>query len=472
MEASYFIALLFAAAAAVHPTFLRYRPPAWKIPTFLGTITICACLCALFAGKLYVIDDAAHHFLQSQPKTINLPILAIQVCDRLAFRGCDHYNSIDVEHTTAVEIIRIAQSAFLFILASILYGNPPHRRMTNTILGIAAAITATLAFFSPAMEGPDLYAYVAQAQITPSAYHPASAPFTQENIVLNHLWGLPLWPSPYGPLWIAVTKLTISPFPTLLGKLLALRFFEILIIALCAALIAILRLPYWVQATFIMNPMIYDTYVSEGHNDLFGASLVLAAAALYRRLPYLAILPAAAAGAVKLPYILIGMLAFSAEQSTIRRVYLGLSSAILACSVSILVGGLWYWQALRYIADLSMHPASSFEILLHITSALCAVALVGVAVNKRRFVTSAIWLIPSLGSGMLPQYLAWSFPYALLGEEPNFIFLTTLPITLHLLNTIFDITPIFISLRAILIALPTITIIRALLLRRLRAPDH
>jgi hypothetical protein len=216
---------------------------------------------------------------------------------------------------------------------------------------------------------------------------------------------------------------------------------------------------------FAVNPAIYDIFVSEGHNDIFGALFVLAAASAYRRSPIAALILAVAAGAVKLPFILIGALAFTMEGRIARRIALGITSIFSACVVSILAGGPWYVWALHRVSILAAQPTSLTEKILHAIAASFAFGFLLLAMTRKQFFLGAAWSIPTLSLGILSQYLAWSFPYALLAEESNLTFFTTLPIAAYLLNTQYEVTPFFILLRAAVVIIPTIGIVRILRLR-------
>jgi hypothetical protein len=463
MEASYIIAILLSIYAIFSSRFPRFVIKIPRIPEKPALATICISLCTLFALKTRIIDEAAHNFSHLPAYVSKLPILVIQ--------SGDHYNSVDIMRGSIVETVCLLQSFLLFILAALLRRNVSGIHAGNKIIAAAAATLALLAFSSPSMESADLYAYIAQAQALPSAYHPGSIPLPGESAIINHIWGLPLWPSPYGPLWIALAKITTASMPTLLAQLRALRFLGVIAVSLCIALLYALRLPRWAQTIFAVNPMIYDTFVSEGHNDIWGANLVLTAALICRYSPFLAVLPAAAAGLIKLPFILIGTLAFTIQRDTTRRVVLALATIALSLSVSTIAGGPWYWHALRHVAEASPLPASLSESIAHITLVLLALGFLLYAVLRRRFILGAAWSIAALSIGMLSQYLSWAFPYALLAEEVDGTFLAALPTAYYLLNTQYEITPFFIILRAMLIAVPTIGVVQRLL-RRQRQTKH
>jgi len=461
MGASYLIAFLLSFYPITPLCKTRFKNHAPSIPTIPGVAAACALICLLFALKLHIVNMAAHNFSNLPSYVRDLPIPAVQ--------SSTTYNNVDAFRANIVETICITQSFLLLALVFLLQRNDAQTRLVGIFIASTATILAILALFSPAMEGVDLYLYVGQALATPNAYHPNIHLLPGEYAIINKMWGLPLCPSAYGPLWIFLDKLVTTPMPTLVTKLFALRFLGLIAIALCIALLISLKFPRWTLAVFAINPAIYDIFVSEGHNDIFGTLFVLAATTAYRRSPAVAVALAATAGTFKLPFILIGALAFTIERNIARRINFGAISACLACAISLLAGGPWYLWALHRVTILAEHPTLLLERLLHVACEALAIGFLLLAITRKRFFPGAVWSIPSLSLGVLSQYLAWSIPYALLAEEANCTFFAMLPIAAYLLNTQYEVTPFFIFLRTAIVAVPTIGIIHLFLRRK---PDN
>jgi hypothetical protein len=211
-------------------------------------------------------------------------------------------------------------------------------------------------------------------------------------------------------------------------------------------------------------------FISEGHNDLLGVAFVLAAAFARRSCLPLAVLLVCAAGMIKLPFILIGALAFAAEASPVRRFAFWLASAILTVIASILAGGPWYpWalhRAYAIYAQINPEHTNPLETALHAALASIAVYALVFVVARSRLTSGLAWSMPALAPYIPASYLAWSFPYALLAQEADLSFLILLPTAAYLLNTDYAVTPYFILLRAVLIAGLTAGISLALLKRQ------
>jgi hypothetical protein len=407
---------------------------------------------------LWIINDATHHIKELPAYVKTLPIPTIQ-------SGVIHRDDIDGRRATIVEIICILESLALFWLAALLHTYSGQKRSIRCIILTTAIVLGTLALFSPSMLGVDLYLYVGQAEILPSAYHPGLIRLSGDSAVIHTIWGFPLFPSAYGPLWITLSKLAITLAPTLPAKLFALRLLELSAIALCIGLLAALRKPLDVIALLAVNPAVYDIFVNEGHNDITAVAFLLAAMLAREKSSIAAILLTAAAGAIKLTFIPIGMLVFIAEPTIRRRIGLWLTSAIAAVGVSLMSAGPWYgWSLHRaYAIYTTVSPQPPDEALLHAILAVIALCALFLALTGKRFFNGAAWSMLALGPYIPPQYLAWSFAYAWAPEESNIPFFASLPIAVYLLNTDYAITPFFIGLRIVLIIVPMTVLICVLL---------
>jgi len=462
MGSSYLLGILVALFSALNAGRSRCEKAFPTLPVLPGVAALCIVLCILFAGELAIINGATHNTRHLPAYVRSLPIPTIQT-------GVAHLEDVDAQRSLYIEGISILESVVLFALAALLRGTPQDTRTLHAIIVVTAVTLAMLALRAPSMLCSDLYLYIGLAQASPNAYHPDHRPFTGDLAVINTIWGLPLFPSAYGPLWIALSKLAIAAAPTLAAKLLALRIVEAIALALCIIFLILLGQSSRVVALLAVNPAVYDLYISEGHNDLTGVALVLAAALARRTSPILAIGLVCAAGAIKLPFILIGALAFTAEQTPVRRIVFWLTSAGTAVTVCFLAGGPWYAWALKrayaIYAQVYKQQPLPIDIILHAVLASIAVGTLVLALAQQRFISGAAWSMPALAPYIPASYIAWSFPYALLAQEANLPFFILLPTTVYILNTDYTITPYFILLRAVLIAGLTVGIVFALLRR-------
>jgi hypothetical protein len=464
MGASYLIGILIVVYSALRPKPKQSPtqvPAGIRIPAIT---TLCISLCLLFACELSIIQSATHTLVGLPAYIIKLPIPMIA-------SGLIHRNDVDAYRAMLVEGISIGESVTLLALAMLF---PPKEKILSirVILAFTAIVLGVLAVRSPSMLSSDLYIYVAHAEIA-NAYHPNHIPLPGDSAIINTMWGNPLVPSAYGPLWIAISKIAIAPFPTLAGKLLSLRCMGLIEITLCILLLIGIGISYRAIALTAVNPAMYDSFVSEGHNDLLGIVFILTAALARRKSLPLAMLCVIAAGLIKAPLILIGALVFAAESRAEKRILLGLSSICLGALASVLFGGPWYLHALHRVNEIYINLYGQFtqpiDIVLHAALTFISVAAIGLAIMYRRSIPGAAWSMPALAPSFIAaNYLGWSLPYALLTEEPNLLFLASWPTAAYLLNTDYAMTPFFILLRAVLIAVPTVGISVHFLQRRHR----
>ena len=300
---------------------LRTRPTLTFVP---AVAACCLVLCALFALDLWVTDAAVRGRSHALPSGL-LPIATIQP-------GAPYLNDIDARDSMTVEAIDVLETAVLLALGWLVSARGLGRSV-KPIVAATAVLMAFVALGAPATESADIYLYAGLAQATPSPYHAGLIPLTGENAVLNRLWGLPLLPSAYGPLWIAISKAAILFAPSLLAKLIAFRLVGVVAVIACVAMLVRLKVPRPVLVLFAVNPAIYDLFVTEAHNDLTAVAFVLAAAVARRRSRLAAVVLCAAAGAIKFPFILIAMLVFASEAMLVARLGFGLLSAALSLSV-------------------------------------------------------------------------------------------------------------------------------------------
>jgi hypothetical protein len=314
----------------------------------------------------------------------------------------------------------------------------------------------------------DLYLYVGQAEVA-NPYNPSHTTLAGDGAVINRIWGSPLFPTAYGPLWIALSKITIAPMTTLAGKLLALRMLQAAAVALCIILLIVRKTSHRAVALFAVNPAVYDLFVSEGHNDMVAVAFTFAAASALRASPALAVVLVAAAGMIKLPFLLIGLVAFAPEPLLRMRLFFAASSCVIALCVSTAAaGGGWYLHSMRQASAIytGLYGASMIEIFLHSALALIALSAIILVVVQRRSVPGFAWSMPAFAPYLPAQYSAWCFPYALLAKKPDLSILIFFPIAAYLLNTDYVLTPLFIFLRATLITIPTLGIVASILKRR------
>ncbi|MBD5635009.1 MAG: hypothetical protein IAI49_11075 [Candidatus Eremiobacteraeota bacterium] len=314
---------------------------------------------------------------------------------------------------------------------------------TWAILGAACAVMATIALRAPALTSFDLYAYAGAARAgLPGGYAPSDVRFGGTWAALNAIYGNPIVPSPYGPLWLGLSHALTDRAPSLGFALETLRVLELGALACSLVALRALRLPPQALALFALDPALFANFVVDGHNDILAIAFVLAAAALRERAWPLAVLLAACAAGVKLPFVVIAPLAFAGEPSAKKRLAFASATVVAGCGLS-LAGGPQYLAALR--ATFALYGATLADpatVVLKSALLACAVAAVVAAMVRRRFVPTLSWTFVAFGASLFGWYLAWGIPYAVAERRWLPGFLIALPSLGYLLSTSFAATAV------------------------------
>lgn len=304
---------------------------------------------------------------------------------------------------------------------------------------VCGVVILAIESLTSAFGGPDIYAYIGLGQ-TSFPYHPTNAALPFPDAPISRIWGHPLLPSPYGPLWNAIAHV-ISNSSTHLGQQ-ALSFRFLGFFAMLASVGALLvERRFTAAALFALNPALWQLYVVEAHNDIVGVALILIAFAC-RRNAVLSLGFVALAGMVKLPFLLMGVLVFASETSVRKRLALATSGVLAGTGLSLLFGGRAYVGAMRDIAMRSAHSISPYLYSFHLALALLALLAVISAIVKRRFFWGASFSFVALGQYPAAQYLGWAIPYALNDETQGALYLISLPLAAYMGSFVFPATPL------------------------------
>jgi len=293
---SYLIALAVAVAA-----------PGLRVPSLLcrlsfgrSAVLVAAASCSLlvltFALQQHVLYEVARELQPTAPVLYRIPIIFIPWA---------HPGGLTPPNASSfVELIAVVQTVLLGSLYIAARNQPPRR--LYAVIAVAAVALAALALQSRLTLDADVYSYLGLALVKPSAYAPGQYRFSAPYDAINALWGQPILPSPYGPLWIAMSKVAIAFGHSLWGKLLAFRLIELGALALSTCALVAKRVPFAVVSIFAVNPMLYEQYVSSAHNDALAVAFVLLASLVSRRRLPGSIVLIVAAAAIKLPLAAIG----------------------------------------------------------------------------------------------------------------------------------------------------------------------
>lgn len=364
---------------------------------------------------------------------------------------------------TSLQIAAFVQTALLFGLAFAV----PRAGSPRAVAGIVAAGAAVLASeaWCARVAGADVYAYVAFG-LSPHPYRPGAAFLPLADRAIAHLWGRPLVPCPYGPLWLALAHAIASPGRSLAANVIAFRAVGLAATAASIAALLALRKPV-TAALFALDPTLWQLYVAEAHNDVVGVALVLGALAIRRRSLGAAILFVALAGVVKLPFLLIGAVVFASGPTWRARLFPAAAAAFGGVALSLAFGGGDYIAALARTARTYAYPIGALEWNLHLTVAAIACGAVVAAVVAARFFWGAPWSFVALGQYPIWQYLGWGIPYAVLDETQGLLYLALLPVSGFELSLLFPDPALLAAGRVALLA--ALLVAFALAFRRPRA---
>ncbi|MBV8370066.1 MAG: hypothetical protein JO036_14230 [Candidatus Eremiobacteraeota bacterium] len=338
---------------------------------------------------------------------------------------------------TAVHLALVAIGALQALGLLLLYRALRNRPLLRSQFGVLAMPAALMVFFAlraHAVSGFDTYAYAGYAQLAhlADAYTPPATRLPGTFGVVNDVWGLPLVPCYYGPLWVVLSQLVAGHAGSLGTAIFALRLLEV------PALIAVvLVLARWKRdaalvALLALNPAVYSLYVANAHNDLLAVALLLAASALARRFPLAAALGVAAAALIKIPFAAAALYVFAGRGQLLRRVWWIALTAVLALGLSFAFGGKPYFEDLV----MRVHQTTASSGLLYVLTARvikAGLAIVAAVALLTAFLRAAVWRTAgwsfvTLGSLTYPWYLIWPLPYAALERRALAWFLVPLPL--------------------------------------------
>ena len=372
----YYLAALVLAAGDFCGRLARWRvvAPVW------GAAPWCSVLFVSYAGQLAIVYAAAQHSPWPIALVPAVPERGDLVTASLLALG-------------AVQVFALAG----------LY----RARIGAAVVATGAAMLA-LSWFAPVFLNADIYAYVGNGLLGIGAYAPPNAPFSGDFSVINARWETPVPAATYGPLWLTIARLVVTITPSLAGKLLAFRALGLISFVALVALLRACGLPGRILALAALNPGLLLQFVVDAHNDMLPIVLVVAAAAIVRRLPYAACALVVVAALVKLPYAITGLPVLAALYPATRRYAACAAVVAAAMLLSWLGGGAGYARALLGYAS-----STGLLSVLHFGAALAAVAAILAAVAGARRLRGAVWLMPMLGAYTASWYAIWSLPYAL-----------------------------------------------------------
>jgi hypothetical protein len=318
---------------------------------------------------------------------------------------------------------------------SLVLGVAQRESMSRRLVPFVAGILAILAIWSPAVSSGDVFGYVGLGMLGSHVFERPAHFFTGEYAALFD--GYPLRPTIYGPLWVALNAAVVALGGTFAAKVLALRAFGAVLLGALAWLVMRLTRSRAMVAAVLLNPMLWLQFVANAHNDVLAVTLIVAALVLLaQRRPAWAMALVGAAGLVKLPFLVVGAVAFGRLGT--RRAFLYAAGACALClALSALFGGRPYFDALLATAR---GRGAFMDPVMQAAKAALALAALGstlFVLLRGRYPSFAGWLYPALAPVLFPWYLIWAVPYALAAEAGALTTLLVLPVLGTLCDTIY-----------------------------------
>ena len=335
----------------------------------------------------------------------------------------------------------------------------PLRRL---LLGVAA-IMSVIAIFPHAMTSGDSYSYVAYSMLGHDAYNPPSTRFPGELGAINDWWGVPVVPSPYGPLWLAFSAMLGDVASTIVGKILVFHLAGLLLVIVTGALLTFKTADTRVGALWFCNPVVYLQFVVNGHNYMAAIALTAGAFLLAPKRPWVATCCATAAGLIKLTFVPIALLALVPIRRPRDRLALAALSVTSSVAISLVWGGPSYVRALQ--THIGSHHGDGFGDIFQSANLVLALTATILALSHRRAPRSMVLAFPALGIIAYPWYSAWSLPFAWLEPRLFLVFLAIWPGIAFLIETVFDVLPFDLLAVVALVAIAIALWARALLAR-------
>lgn len=363
-----------------------------------------ALLAPLFAAQAAIL------VLQTRYEGAALPRGSREVLPIPVFDGRLHPPPIEALYSHVALGVGVLETLCLGIVVLAAHAGVG-RRLTPLVVAVGGALAA-IALLTPAMATRDPYEYAATSMLGFAAYAPPAGAF--HGTPYAPIFGrVPLRGVIYGPLWVAFDTLELALVPAIAAKIIVLRAVNA---GLVAALLLLLGRAGASRASLVsigVNPAVWCYAVLSPHADI--EALVLLAAAMLaaqRARPWIAMVLLAAAGAVKLTFLLAGAAVLAPIAGATRRFGLWGGAIASAAVASLLVPGNAYVHDLISYVPYSRNlvPESSGGLWM-VPAALAALATI-VLLASGRGIAAAAWLFGQLAPLTAPWYLLWGFPYA------------------------------------------------------------
>lgn len=367
---------------------------------------------------------------------IGLPLLfAASLALGTSTTDLTRYGAIDLSLTRTALVwgIAAAEGGLLWLVYGALRrGAGP---WALALLSASAAVMLASAVCYPVTTTADPLAYLGYAKLPTfaDAYHPPVFDFGRQFGAIR-FWGNPMVACVYGPLWLALDRALLHGVQSVSEALLLLRLQNVVAFAVVVGALAAAGFELPLVALVALNPAPIFSFIVSAHNDIVALALIaLAFAFVHRRAPWLAVVCAAAAGAVKIVFVGIAVTAFLPLEGRGRRIALAAAAVALAVAVSAVFGGIPYLHAIMGVSGhvnsfAVRHRLYVLGLAVHAACAAIAVAALAWGLWSGRTFWSATWSFWTLAAAWFEWYVAWCLPYALRARRYAPVFLAAWPL--------------------------------------------
>ena len=408
------VALLWLALRARYGSSPMPQLPSLRIPWLVPACA--AAVAVFFVAQLLTIAYVATHQSASQCY-LHLPVPVVADFNQETGGPALFWPS------ALLGALAVTETLLLAVMYCAARQRPPSNWEWRATAAICAcALGAAVA--APAMTSPDPFMYFSFAKIGFASFAASPHLIHTPDLPLGSWCQRLLLPSAYGPLFVTYERALLGGVHDPVIAVYVLRGTNALWLLAAVLLLHRVGAPASVLPLMALNPTVLFQYVAGAHNDIVTICLILAAVSVEGAGPALTAALVVAAGLVKLPFAVIGALAFVREPSLARRIAYAAGALALTLAISYLWAGRAYFEALSYYHSLLSPSSDRLQILVTVV----ALAAICVAIFTRRFAGVGAFAFPTLSvSEMQPWYALWGLPYAVREHRHLALFLILLP---------------------------------------------
>jgi len=381
-------------------------------------VTALLALPLLLAAQLRIADHLAAHPL-ARTFAAHLPVPVVD--EFIGHYGRRYFTLRAAESHALVALACLEAFALGCVYLNLCAEAGRGRRI---LVGLVSATMALITLAPHALSSGDAYAYVGYALLgIPAGYQPPGTPLAASFDAIGLVWN-PLPSSVYGPLWMVFVHGVTMHATTLLAKIEALRVVGVCAIGALALALRCCGFNAAILALVVVNPVLFNQYAVNAHNDILPVVLVVFAFAAVRRYPALAALLVTAAGLMKLPFVAFGALAFTSIEGRALRLMATGGTALAVLVLSTTWAGTVYFRSITGV----VHDREGHYAVLQTVIAIVVALSILLTLLRRPRPASTIFAFPAIGTLPYAWYLLWGLPYALTDRRLLAVFLVALPV--------------------------------------------